>query len=99
MNDRPRHGNIAGVGSEIFAPRDSGVVDKNVEFRELFLKTAREGIHGTRIFNVELHAMHAGVGCRDLLEEWLTAAGDDDLISASMKIFGKGAANAAWYRQ
>jgi len=37
--------------------------------------------------------MHAGLGGGDLVEEMLTAAGDDDLIAASMENLGKGAAD------
>jgi hypothetical protein len=79
----------------VFTPGDSGIIDQNVEFRELFPDAGREGIDGLRIFNVELHTAHAGVGGGDLVEESLTAAGDDDLIAALMESLGKGAADTA----
>jgi hypothetical protein len=40
----------------------SSIVDKNVESRKLFPNVGREGIDGARVFNVELHAAHAGGG-------------------------------------
>ena len=95
MNDRSRYGKIDSVGGEVLTPGDSGIIDKNVEFRELFPDASREGIDGARIFNVELHAAHTGVGGGDLVEENLTATGDDDLIAALMENLGKGAAGQA----
>src|SRR5438445_11667522 len=95
LDDGPRHGKIDGVGGEVLGPGDPGVVDENVEVRELFLHLAGEGIDRARVFDVESHAAHAGVGGGDLVEESLTAAGDDDLIVASMENLGEGAADTA----
>lgn len=95
LNDRPHHGNIDGIGSQVFGTGDSGIVDEDVERRELFLNTGRQGIEGERVFNDVLHAMHARMGGSDLIEEMLTTASDDDLIAQAMESLGKGAPNTA----
>jgi hypothetical protein len=83
------------VGGEVFTLRDSGIVDKNVKFGELFPDAGRERIDGRRIFKVELHTVHAGVGGGDFVEQSLAAASDDDLIAALMENLGKCATDTA----
>ena len=89
LNDRARRGEINPIGGEVFTLGDSGIVDKNVEFGELFPDAGCERIDGARIFNVELHAVHAGVGGGDFVEQSLAAAGDDDPVAAFMENLGK----------
>src|ERR1700722_15207276 len=95
LNDGSRHGNIESAAGQVFAPGDSGIVDQDVEFRELFPNVGCEAVDGMRVCNVELHAAHARVCGSDLVEESLTAAGDDDLIAELMESLGKGATDTA----
>jgi hypothetical protein len=95
LNNGLRYGEIDIVDGEVFMLRDSGIVDENVELRELFPDVGREGIDGTKIVNVELHPAHAGVGGCDLVDKSLAATSDDDLIAALMESLGKAATNTA----
>jgi hypothetical protein len=95
LNDGQRREKIDSVGGEVFGPRDSGIVDENIELRVLSPDAGRKGVDFPGVFDVESHATHAGVGSGDLVEETLTAAGDDDLIAAPMESLSEGAADTA----
>jgi len=47
------------------------------------------------MLDVELHAVHAGVGGSDLIEHILTATGDYQMVAALMKSLGEGSAYTA----
>src|SRR5260221_9608537 len=81
LKDGQRREKIDSVGGEVLGPRDSCIVDENIELRKLRPNARREGVDFPRVVDVESHAKHAGAGISDLVGKRLPATGDHDLIS------------------
>jgi IstB-like ATP binding protein len=95
LNDRSRDREAGTIVGQVFRPRDAGIVDKNVQSRELVLDSPGKGIDSVSIFYIQWHAEHAGAACGDLIEKVLATAGNEHPIAAPMQTLCKGTADAA----
>jgi hypothetical protein len=95
LNNRSRHGEVGGIGSVIFGSGNARIVYETVEPGKLFTKIGRKSADGVRVFHVNPHTAHAGIGAGDLVKQGLPSTGNDDLIAASMKILSKRASDSA----
>jgi hypothetical protein len=83
-----------GAGEEVFRAHDAGVVDDDVERREVGGEFLSECLDGGGIFDVESGRGDAGVGLGGLVEDLLTTAGDDDFIAELVECLCEAAADA-----
>ena len=61
--------NSSGVGREVFGSHDAGVVDQDIERREVSGDFCGEGLDGSGVFDVEREGLHAGVGGDGFVEQ------------------------------
>jgi len=87
-------GQVGLLSEKLFRAHDAGIVDEDVERRELGGGLGSEVANGSGVFDVEGEGLHAGIGGGGFVEGMLAAAGDDDLVAEGVESFGKSAANA-----
>ena len=82
-------GQIVETCFEIFGLHHAGVVDEDVDPRQLSFELSDEALDVLRVIDVEGHGSHAGIGLHGVVEDGGAAAGDDDLIARPMEGLSK----------
>jgi hypothetical protein len=99
--DRPqqigRHSRLR-IGKRAFAqdfrPHNAGIVNDDVEGREIALDLLRKAADRVAVLDIERRALHSRIGRNRLVERRLAAARDDDLVALGVKSLGECAADA-----
>jgi hypothetical protein len=84
---------LFGLGEDVFRAHDAGVVDDDVEGGEVGGELCSKGANLGGVFNIEDCGAHAGVGCDGVVENLLSAAGDDDFVAKFVEGLGEAAAD------
>jgi hypothetical protein len=86
-------GGVRGL-EEVFGAHDAGVMDDDVERREVGGELLGEGADAGGVFDVQGGGGHAWVGGYGLVEDLLAATGDDDFVAELVEGLGEAAADA-----